>query len=54
MTTQGFDTHDTDQEDRVALVVNIYSSRRNERALEEIVTRINIEPGVSAVSWERV
>ena len=54
MTAQGFDTHDTDQEDRVAVVVNIYSSRRNERALEEVVNRINIEPGVSAVSWDRV
>jgi putative Mg2+ transporter-C (MgtC) family protein len=53
MTVQGFDTHDTDHEERVAVVVNIYSTRRNERALEEIVTRINIEPGVSAVSWER-
>jgi putative Mg2+ transporter-C (MgtC) family protein len=54
MTVQGFDTHDTDNEDRVAVVVNIYSTRRNERALEEVVTRINIEPGVSAVSWERM
>ncbi len=54
MTVQGFDTHDTDREDRVAVVVNIYSTRRNDRALEEIVTRVNIEPGVSAVSWERV
>jgi putative Mg2+ transporter-C (MgtC) family protein len=54
MTVQGFETHDADQEDRAAVVVNIYSTRRNERALEEVVTRINIEPGVSAVSWERV
>jgi putative Mg2+ transporter-C (MgtC) family protein len=54
MTVQGFDTHDADQADRATVVVNIYSTRRNERALEEVVTRINIEPGVSAVSWERV
>jgi putative Mg2+ transporter-C (MgtC) family protein len=54
MTAQGFDTHDTDREDRVAVVVNIYSSRRNERALEEVISRINIEPGDSSVSWERV
>jgi putative Mg2+ transporter-C (MgtC) family protein len=54
MTVQGFETHDVDQEDRAAVIVSIYSTRRNERALEEVVTRINIEPGVSAVSWERV
>jgi putative Mg2+ transporter-C (MgtC) family protein len=54
MTVQGFETHDADHADRSTVVVNIYSTRRNERALEEIVTRINIEPGVSAVSWERV
>jgi putative Mg2+ transporter-C (MgtC) family protein len=53
MTVQGFDTHDTDREDQAAVVVNIYSTRRSERALEEVVTRINIEPGVSSVSWER-
>ncbi len=54
MTAQGFDTHDTEVEDRVAVVVNVYSSKRNERALEEVVARISVEPGVSAVSWERV
>jgi hypothetical protein len=30
----------------------VFSYERNDRAMEEIVARIGIEPGVSAVSWE--
>jgi putative Mg2+ transporter-C (MgtC) family protein len=53
MTVQGFSTQETEKDDGVAVVVDIHSSLRNERALEDLVNRINIEPGITAVSWER-
>ncbi len=54
MTVQGISTQDTDQADQVAVVVEIFSSERNDKYLNEIVSRISIEPCVSAVSWERM
>jgi putative Mg2+ transporter-C (MgtC) family protein len=52
MRAQGFTTQDTEKDDLVAVVMDIYSAVRNERALEELVGRINIEPRVTAISWE--
>jgi putative Mg2+ transporter-C (MgtC) family protein len=54
MVVQGISTQDGDQPGRTAVVADIFSERRNDRALEDLVSRLNIEPGVSAVSWERV
>ncbi len=51
MTVQGFSMQETDRDDQTAVVVDIYSSVRSERAMEELVNRINIEPGITAVSW---
>jgi putative Mg2+ transporter-C (MgtC) family protein len=53
MVIQGIDTKDTDQPERVAISVEIYAMERNDRMMEELVERLNIEPGVSAVSWEK-
>ncbi len=52
MRVQGFATQDTDKEDLVTVVVDLFSTARNERALEDLVNRINIEPRVTSVSWE--
>jgi putative Mg2+ transporter-C (MgtC) family protein len=54
LTVQGIATRDTDEPDQVAVSVEVYSVERNDRAMEEIVERLNIEPGVVAVSWEKV
>jgi putative Mg2+ transporter-C (MgtC) family protein len=54
MLVQGIATHDTDEPDQVAVVADIYSQQRTDRALEDLLTRINIEPSVTAASWERV
>ena len=51
MTVQGFSMQETDKDDLTAVVVDIFSSVRNERTMEELVNRINIEPGITAVSW---
>jgi len=53
LTAQGFMTQEIEKEDEAAVVVDIHSTVRNERALEEVVNRINIEPGIVAVSWEK-
>jgi putative Mg2+ transporter-C (MgtC) family protein len=54
MIVQGIALQDSGQADRTAVVADIFSSVRCDRALEELVSRINIEPSVTAVSWEKV
>lgn len=34
-------------------VADVFALERNDRALEEIVTRLSIEPEVTGVSWQR-
>jgi putative Mg2+ transporter-C (MgtC) family protein len=53
MTIQGIATQDGDQPDRVSVVADVFSTQRNDRAMEEIVRRLDIEPTVLAVSWEK-
>jgi putative Mg2+ transporter-C (MgtC) family protein len=53
MFVQGVSTQETDQDDRSAVVAEIFSIVRNDKALEEVVSRLTIEPGVTAVRWER-
>jgi putative Mg2+ transporter-C (MgtC) family protein len=50
MRVQGFTTQDTEKEDLVAVVVDLFSAMRNERTLEELVNRINLEPRITSVS----
>jgi putative Mg2+ transporter-C (MgtC) family protein len=45
----------TDEENgRTSVVATIYSPDRNDRAMEELVARISIEPDVKLVSWQRM
>jgi putative Mg2+ transporter-C (MgtC) family protein len=53
MSVQGFSNHDADKDDLIVVVVDIYATCRSERALEDLVERINIEPGIVAISWEK-
>ncbi|MGZ3397030.1 MAG: hypothetical protein ACXVB2_23200 [Isosphaeraceae bacterium] len=36
-----------------AVVAEIYSLERNDRALQDTMSRLNIEPSVMSVSWEK-
>jgi putative Mg2+ transporter-C (MgtC) family protein len=38
---------------RARILVDVFSTQRNDRAMAEIVHRLNIEPSVTAVSWEK-
>jgi len=51
MTVQGISTKDTDEADRTAVVVDIYATERNDKYMNDLVSRIGIEPSVSSVSW---
>jgi putative Mg2+ transporter-C (MgtC) family protein len=54
MTIQGIATQDDDRPNKTAVVADIFSLRRNDRAMEDLVSRLNIEPTVTAVRWEHV
>jgi putative Mg2+ transporter-C (MgtC) family protein len=53
MSVQGISTEESDSQSKV-VVADVYALERNDRALEEIVARLSIEPEVSGVSWQRV
>jgi len=48
----GISTEDVEDR-RTAVVADIFAPQRNDRALEEIVARVSIEPDVKSVSWQR-
>jgi putative Mg2+ transporter-C (MgtC) family protein len=52
MSVQGISTEETEKEGKV-IVADVYALERNDRALEEIVARLSIEPEVTGVSWQR-
>lgn len=54
MTIQGIATLNDDDPDKAAVVADIFSLRRNDKAMEELMSRLNIEPTVTAVRWEHV
>jgi putative Mg2+ transporter-C (MgtC) family protein len=49
---QGLSTEDAEP-GRVVVLADIYAQERSERAMEDIVARVSIEPEVKAVSWQR-
>jgi putative Mg2+ transporter-C (MgtC) family protein len=52
MSVQGLATEEGEKDARV-IVADISAQERNDRALEQIVARLGIEPEVTGVSWER-
>lgn len=52
LTLLGMATEDADNR-RTVVLADIFARERNDRALEEIVARVSIEPEVKAVSWQR-
>jgi putative Mg2+ transporter-C (MgtC) family protein len=54
MTVQGISVQEGEPPDRAAVVCEVFSTGRSDRYMNELVSRLNLEPGVSAVSWERV
>jgi putative Mg2+ transporter-C (MgtC) family protein len=54
MALQGLASQDTEHAGKTAVVAEVFSAQRNDKYLNELVSRMGIEPGVSAVGWERV
>ncbi|MGZ3489293.1 MAG: hypothetical protein ACXVBY_20815 [Isosphaeraceae bacterium] len=54
MTVQKISIQEAEQDGMAAVVAEIYSLERNDRALQDTMSRLNIEPGVRSVSWEKV
>jgi putative Mg2+ transporter-C (MgtC) family protein len=52
MTVQGISTQEDEQGNNAVVVADIFSVQRQDRAMQEIMSRLNLEPGVKSVSWE--
>ncbi len=53
MVIQGISIQDTDGTSEV-VVADIFSAERNDRAMQEVMSRINIEASVKSISWDRI
>jgi putative Mg2+ transporter-C (MgtC) family protein len=53
MTIQTISTQGGMEPDRACVAVEIHSEQRNDHAMEELMARVDAEPSVSAVTWER-
>jgi putative Mg2+ transporter-C (MgtC) family protein len=53
LTLRGMATEET-AENCTVVLADIYAVERSDKAVEEIVARVSIEPEVKAVSWQRV
>jgi putative Mg2+ transporter-C (MgtC) family protein len=54
MTLQGLSTQDTDEGEKTAVIAEVFSIQRNDKYMNDMVSRISIEPSVSGVRWEKV
>lgn len=53
MSIQGISTEAREGCDDKAVVAEIFSVGRNDKVMEELVSRLNIEPEVTSIRWER-
>jgi putative Mg2+ transporter-C (MgtC) family protein len=53
MSIQGISTQACEGSDEKSVVAEIFSVGRNDKAMEEVVSRLNIEPELTSVRWER-
>ncbi len=49
---QGIALQDGSTPDQATVTADIFSASRNDRAMEDLTSRINIEPGVTSSGWE--
>jgi len=54
MGVQGISTRTADQPGSKLVVVDIESTIRDDHAIQEIMSRVTIEPGIASASWERL
>jgi putative Mg2+ transporter-C (MgtC) family protein len=54
MTIQRISTQDAERDGLATVVAEIFAVERDDRAMQDLMSRLHIDPSVSAVSWERV
>lgn len=52
MTLHALDSQDLDGTSKVQVQANLVMADRNDALLEQVISRLSLEPGVSAVSWK--
>ncbi len=53
MTIHTISTQDSAEADQTIVTAEIYSPERNDRAVQDVMSRLNVEPGVRSVRWEK-
>jgi putative Mg2+ transporter-C (MgtC) family protein len=53
MTIQRISTQEAEHDGRATVVGDIFSVERDDRAIQDLMSRINIDPSVTSVSWEK-
>jgi putative Mg2+ transporter-C (MgtC) family protein len=51
MTLRTLDSEDIDSTNTVRVRANLFTADRNDASLEQVMSRLSLEPGVTAVSW---
>jgi putative Mg2+ transporter-C (MgtC) family protein len=54
MTIQRISTQEARENGQAAVVADVFSVDRKDRAIQDVMSRLNIEPDVRSVSWERL
>jgi putative Mg2+ transporter-C (MgtC) family protein len=54
MSLHGLSTQDTEEGEKTAVIAEVFSTQRNDKYMNDMVSRISIEPSVSGVRWEKV
>jgi putative Mg2+ transporter-C (MgtC) family protein len=54
MTLQALDSEDLNGANKVRVEASLMMADRNDALLEQVISRLSLEPGVSAVSWKAV
>jgi putative Mg2+ transporter-C (MgtC) family protein len=53
MTVQGLATHDSEQAGSSRITAEVFATERNDRIMNDLVSRVGIEPNVNGISWEK-
>jgi putative Mg2+ transporter-C (MgtC) family protein len=53
MTVQGLATRDAEQPGASCIAADVFATERSDRFMNELVSRVGIEPNVTAISWTK-
>jgi putative Mg2+ transporter-C (MgtC) family protein len=54
MTIQRISTQEVGENSQAEVVAQVFSVERKDRAIQDVMSRLNIEPDVRSVSWEKI